>query len=67
MPSKARCTKKAGDNNGDEHELNTQAQGGHEGSDPTYPARGYWATSVAAVDRGEARMSNTRMNLNVKT
>ncbi|KAJ9506859.1 hypothetical protein QJQ45_013003 [Haematococcus lacustris] len=25
---------------------------------------GYWATSVASVGRGEARMSNTRMNLN---
>ncbi|GFH22522.1 hypothetical protein HaLaN_19996 [Haematococcus lacustris] len=49
----------------DEHELDTQAQGGREGSDPTYPARSYWATSVAAVDRGEARMSNTRTNLNV--
>ncbi|KAJ9516510.1 hypothetical protein QJQ45_011138 [Haematococcus lacustris] len=28
--------------------------------------RGYWATSVAAVGRGEARMSKTGMNLNVK-
>ncbi|KAL6755948.1 hypothetical protein V8C86DRAFT_3158067 [Haematococcus lacustris] len=27
---------------------------------------GYWATSVAAVGRGEARMSKTGMNLNVK-
>ncbi|KAJ9526343.1 hypothetical protein QJQ45_009817 [Haematococcus lacustris] len=28
--------------------------------------RGYWATSVAAVGRGEARMSKTGMSLNVK-
>ncbi|KAL6747961.1 hypothetical protein V8C86DRAFT_3147382 [Haematococcus lacustris] len=27
---------------------------------------GYWATSVAAVGRGEARMSKTGMHLNVK-
>ncbi|GFH26805.1 hypothetical protein HaLaN_25018 [Haematococcus lacustris] len=57
---------RSGDNNGDEHELDTQAQSGREGLDPTCPARGYWATSVAAVGRGEARMSNTRMNLNVE-
>ncbi|KAJ9523625.1 hypothetical protein QJQ45_007302 [Haematococcus lacustris] len=43
--------------------------GGHSGviaqlSDVRMP--GYWATSVAAVGRGEARMSKTGMNLNVK-
>ncbi|KAL6753827.1 hypothetical protein V8C86DRAFT_3028540 [Haematococcus lacustris] len=46
--------------------LPAQAEGGREGPDPTSRARGYWATSVAAVGRGEARMSKTGMHLNVK-
>ncbi|KAJ9511862.1 hypothetical protein QJQ45_004550 [Haematococcus lacustris] len=50
---------------GDKLEAAT-AEGGREGPDPTSRARGYWATSVAAVGRGEARMSKTGMHLNVK-
>ncbi|GFH19669.1 hypothetical protein HaLaN_16650, partial [Haematococcus lacustris] len=48
----------AGGQGGAGHKLDTQAEGGREGSDPTCRARGYWATSVAAVGRGEARMKN---------
>ncbi|GFH23041.1 hypothetical protein HaLaN_20589 [Haematococcus lacustris] len=36
-----------------------------QGSDPTCRARCSWATSVAAVSRGEARMSKKCMDLNM--
>ncbi|KAJ9512199.1 hypothetical protein QJQ45_012755 [Haematococcus lacustris] len=49
-------------------ELNTSStrKRNMEGSDPTCRARCSSATSVAAVSRGEARMSKKSMNLNVK-
>ncbi|KAJ9509119.1 hypothetical protein QJQ45_001603 [Haematococcus lacustris] len=56
----------AGGQGGAGHKLDTQEEGVREGSDPTCRARGYWATSVAAVGRGEARMSRTGMSLNIK-
>ncbi|GFH25762.1 hypothetical protein HaLaN_23775, partial [Haematococcus lacustris] len=53
-----------GGHSGAGHELDTQAGSGREGSDPTCRGRCSWATSVAAVSRGEARMSKNWGHLN---